>query len=111
MENKIDKSEAIRLREAASRLGRTLVWHAENTPLVGWQAAADAGGGVKWPCGLFHALYNARTKREPTVQEVAEIARRLAAMRGSGTVPLAPLTQIAQDPDWALFSLPEADVI
>lgn len=111
MTNKIDMSDAFRLREAASRLRRTLAWHCENSPLATWKAAADAGDNVGWPCGLFHALYNARPKREPTALELGEIARRLEAMRGGSTVPLETLFQIAQDPDWALFSLPEVDII
>lgn len=100
---------AIRLRESASRIGRALIWHCENTPLATWQAAADAGDKVDWPCRLFHALHNARPKSQPTAHEVAAIAKRLEAM--FGYVPLDRLREIAADPDWALFNLPEVDVI
>lgn len=109
MKNKIDMSEAIRLRESVSRIGRTLIWHCQNTPLEAWQAAADAGCKLDRQGNLFHALYNARPKREPTAQEVAAIAKRLEGM--FGYVPLHRLAEIATDPDWALFSLPPVDVI
>lgn len=88
---------------------RALNWHLKNTPPEAWQAAFAAGCKLDCPAGLFHALHNARPKREPSAREVSEIARRLEAM--FGYVPLDRLREIAQDPDWAIFSLPEVDVI
>lgn len=110
MKNKIDMRGAIRLRDSANSLGRTLIWHANNSPLETWKAADDAGCKLDcWPGSLFHALYRARPKRPPTAQEVAAIAQRLEAM--FGYVPLDRLREIAADPDFALFNLPEEDVI
>jgi len=109
MKNKIDMNEAIRLRESASRIGRALDWHCKNTPLEAWQAAFAADCKLDCTAKLFHALHNARPKREPTAREVAEIARRLEGM--FGYVPIHRLADIATDPEWAIFNLPEVDVI
>lgn len=109
MTNKIDMSEAIRLRDSANSLGRGLAWHCNNSPMEAWQAAAVAGCKLDGQAKLFHTLYNARPKREPTAQEVAAIAQGLEAM--FGYVPLDRLKEIAADPDFALFNLPEEDVI
>jgi len=104
--DKVELEAAVRLRESSSRIGQTLIWHCQNTPLETWQAAIDAGGKLDRQGGLLHTLYNHRPKRAPTAQELAEIARGLEAMRGN--VSLYWLQRIAADPEWAIFNLSQA---
>lgn len=91
------------LRDSASRLGRLLIWHSENTPLATWQAAIDAGCKLGDPDSLLHALHTNRPKRPPTAQEIAEIKQMIQAI---GCVPLDTVLRIATDPAWALLNLP-----
>lgn len=100
--NELEAAEI--LRSNALKLGRSLVWHATNTPLSSWRKATS-GIVLPWPHGLFHVLYNNRPKRPATPTEIVEITRRMIGMGLSGEP--SHVLDVATDPDWALFSLPQ----
>jgi len=98
----VPAEEGERLRDWAKRLGHSLLWHAENTPLSTWATVAKdkfspANANVS---RLLHALYRHRPKRQPTPEELQAIKESLR-----GHVLSAELFEsLITDPDWVLFS-------
>ncbi|WIM06845.1 MAG: hypothetical protein OHM77_06150 [Candidatus Nitricoxidivorans perseverans] len=99
----IPTNDGDELRVAVERLGRMLVWHAQNTPAAVWAKAADENwtAGAFWPGKLLHWLNRNRPKREPTAEERATIVELL---RGH-TLLEEVFAAIIADPDWAIFEL------
>lgn len=91
-----------RLRTALERLGRVLIWHAQNTPGSVWaEAARSYTARDIWPANLLHWLNLNRPKREPTKAELAAI---MELLRGH-TLLEETFARIISDPDWTIFQL------
>ncbi|MEZ5617200.1 MAG: hypothetical protein R3E40_02810 [Rhodocyclaceae bacterium] len=92
-----------KLRAGVERLGRMLLWHAQNTSANVWSEAAAESWTLATisPCKFLHWLYQHRPKREPTAEELTAI---MELLRGH-TLSEEVFTAIVTDPDWAIFEL------